>query len=71
MELSKEEREKNLEGAFAIKNSPKIDDRPFLGKKIFLIDDVYTTGSTMHECAKILKESGAKQVWGIVLAREE
>ena len=65
MELSKEEREKNLKNVFTIKNPEKIS-----GKKIFLVDDVYTTGSTMQECAKILKEAGAKQIWGIVIARE-
>jgi len=65
MELSKEEREKNLENAFAIKNPEK-----FSGKKIFLVDDVYTTGSTMQQCAKVLKENGAKNIWGVVLARE-
>ena len=67
MELSKEERERNLEGAFTVK-------KPFdfiQGKKIFLIDDVYTTGSTMEECAKTLKQAGAKSVWGICIAREE
>jgi ComF family protein len=66
MELKKEEREKNLENAFITK-------KPFdfsQGKKVFLVDDVYTTGSTMEECAKILKENGAKQVWGIAIARE-
>lgn len=66
MELSKEEREKNLENAFEIKNPSEL-----LGKKIFLVDDVYTTGSTMEECTKTLKESGIKNVWGICLAREE
>lgn len=66
MELKKEEREKNLGKAFKIKNSQTL-----LGKKIFLVDDVYTTGSTMDECAKTLKEAGAKQVWGIAIAREE
>jgi len=66
MELSKEQREKNLEGVFEIKNPEK-----FSGKKIFLVDDVYTTGSTMQECAKTLKENGIKTVWGIVIAREE
>jgi len=70
MELSKIEREKNLEGAFAIKVGGTSDVPPFLGKKIFLVDDVYTTGCTMQECAKILKKAGAKQVWGIVIARE-
>ncbi len=66
MELSKEERAKNLNDAFKIKNPAELG-----GKKIFLVDDVYTTGSTMEECAKILKESGIKTVWGICIAREE
>jgi ComF family protein len=66
MELKKEEREKNLENAFQIKNPAEL-----AGKKVFLVDDVYTTGSTMQECAKILKESDAKSIWGIALAREE
>ena len=65
MKLNKEEREKNLENAFVIKNPEQIS-----GKKIFLVDDVYTTGSTMQECTKTLKESGVKSVWGIVIARE-
>lgn len=66
MELSKEEREKNLQGAFEIKNPELIS-----GKIIFLVDDVYTTGSTMEACASILLKAGAKSVWGIALAREE
>lgn len=65
MELKKQEREKNLENAFAIKNAAEL-----AGKKIFLVDDVYTTGSTMEECAKVLRDAGIKQVWGIVIARE-
>ena len=64
-DLSKAEREKNLEGAFEVKNPEEI-----MGKKIFLVDDVYTTGSTMQECAKVLKNAGTKSVWGLCLARE-
>ena len=64
-ESTKTEREKNLVGAFQIKNPETIS-----GKKIFLVDDVYTTGSTMNECAKVLKDSGSKSVWGICIARE-
>ncbi|TSC95034.1 MAG: hypothetical protein CEN87_46 [Parcubacteria group bacterium Licking1014_1] len=73
MELSKEQREKNLQEAFAIKipeNLAMSDIAKFSGKKVFLVDDVYTTGSTMEECAKILKEAGVKEVWGIAIARE-
>lgn len=65
MELKKEEREKNLENVFQIKNPEELS-----GKKIFLVDDVYTTGSTMQECAKVLKSADAKSVWGIAIARE-
>jgi predicted amidophosphoribosyltransferase len=72
MELSKQEREKNLLDAFSINKKFAVSDTAnFCGKKVFLVDDVYTTGSTMEECAKILKEAGAKQVWGIAFAREE
>lgn len=71
MELKKAEREKNLSGAFTVKSGGTSDVPPLLGKKIFLVDDVYTTGSTMQECASILKRAGAKSIWGIAVAREE
>jgi len=70
MELKKEERKKNLLNAFSIKKCGTSDVPHFLGKKVFLVDDVYTTGSTMAECAKVLRSAGAKQVWGICIARE-
>ncbi len=63
--LSKEERIKNVKGAFFCKKSDKVK-----GKTIFLVDDVFTTGSTMEECARLLKEAGAKEIWGITAARE-
>lgn len=71
MELSKQEREKNLLNAFAIENCATSEVAQFSGKKVFLVDDVYTTGSTMEECALVLRNSGAKSVWGIAIAREE
>jgi len=40
-------------------------------KKILLIDDIATTGATLFECAKILKQNGAKKVMGAVIARQE
>jgi len=70
MELNKSEREKNLQNAFAIKTAEARPPLTFASKKVFLVDDVYTTGSTMQECAKVLKSSGVKQVWGIAIARE-
>jgi len=71
IKLSKSERETNLQNAFSIKNCRTSGVLQFVGKKVFLIDDVYTTGSTMNECAKVLKQAGAKQVWGIAIAREQ
>lgn len=72
MKLKKLEREKNLLGAFSINNKSVAtsDVATLSGKKVFLVDDVYTTGSTMSECAKVLKSAGAKSVWGIAIARE-
>ena len=64
VELSEKEREENIKGVFIIRNRKKIS-----GKKILLVDDVYTTGSTMKECAQLLKKAGATEVIGIVIAR--
>jgi ComF family protein len=55
--LSGDERIRNVRGAFAVKY-PEL----FQGKKILLVDDVYTTGSTVAECAKVLKGAGAGEV---------
>lgn len=65
IKLSAEKRQKNLTDSFSIKNRQEI-----AGGKIFLVDDVYTTGATMEECAHVLREAKAKQVWGIAIARE-
>jgi ComF family protein len=64
VELKKEKREENVKDVFACQSRELIENR-----KILLIDDVFTTGSTMEECAMVLKESGAREVWGIVAAR--
>jgi len=64
--LSEKERKKNIKGCFFVKNESLIKN-----KKILLFDDVYTTGTTMEEAAKVLKMAGAKEIIGIVLARAE
>jgi ComF family protein len=60
-------RRKNIENAFRIskENAKKIKN-----KRILLIDDVTTTGATIFECAKILKKSGASEVFASVIARQ-
>lgn len=63
---SKEERIKNLKNAFEIDASGR---NVLKGKDVWLIDDVATTGTTLEECASVLKRNGAKSVFGIVLAR--
>ena len=62
--LNKKERENNLLNAFSCNKEIK-------NKKILLIDDIYTTGSTMEECAKTLKAFGAEKVIGITIARSK
>ncbi|MFA9262725.1 MAG: ComF family protein [Undibacterium sp.] len=63
---SKTERTENLQDAF---EAPIETAGPLVGKSVWLIDDVATTGSTLDACAKALKQAGAKTVWGIVIAR--
>jgi len=66
LKLSKSQRIENVKNVFEIKNAREIQD-----KKIFLIDDVFTTGATMEECSRVLKNAGARSVFGITIAREE
>lgn len=60
--LDKKKRRLNVRGAFVVKGDVK-------GKRVLLIDDVYTTGESMREAGRVLKKAGAKSVWGLVLAR--
>lgn len=54
----------NVRGAFAC-----VDAAAVAGRRVLLVDDVMTTGSTLDACAAVLKAAGAKQVWGFTLAR--
>jgi ComF family protein len=63
-ELSGPERKKNIQGAFRVKKGGDIS-----GKRILLIDDVFTTGATVQECSQVLLAAGAKQVDVLTLAR--
>jgi ComF family protein len=62
--LNREERRKNMKGAFVLERSQAVE-----GRTILLVDDVATTGETLNECARILKKAGSGRVLCLVLAR--
>lgn len=62
--LGRKERERNVRGVFAVTDGNRIR-----GKSILLVDDVYTTGSTLTECARVLLRAGAREVSVLTLAR--
>jgi ComF family protein len=64
--LKKEDRQKNIKNAFVI--NPNVPKDFLKNCKIVLFDDIWTTGSTMIECAKVLKQNGVKFIWGVTLA---
>lgn len=67
--LDRSERLKNLEDAFALRRSGKIREA-IRGARIMVVDDVLTTGATMSECARVLREEGgAAQVIAVTVAR--
>ncbi len=61
--LNRTQRQFNVKDAFQVHNSQRLS-----GKTVFLLDDVYTTGATMNECAWLLKENGATAVIGLAFA---
>ena len=60
-ELNEKERRNNLKNAF------KISENVIKYKKVLLVDDIYTTGSTIDACALVLKQAGAEKVYFISL----
>ena len=64
-ELNKISREQNVKDVYKLLNKDKI-----INKKILLIDDIYTTGSTVNECSKVLKQAGAEKVDIYTLAKD-
>ena len=64
--LSRRDRRANIAGAFAMKPRGR---EQINHKIVLLVDDIVTTGATMNECAKILKQNGAREIWGLVLAK--
>ncbi len=61
--LNKEKRIKNIENAFSVAKPEKI-----VGKDIILIDDIYTTGTTLKECKRVLENAGANNIYYFTLS---
>ncbi len=62
--LEAEARRENVKGVYEIKEQGKVG-----GKVVLLVDDVYTTGSTIAECSLILKKAGAKEIRALTIAQ--
>ena len=62
--LTSHQRRENMRGAFAVARAAEVT-----GREIVLVDDVYTTGTTATECARVLRKAGAAKVWVATVAR--
>ena len=65
--LSQEQREKNVQNVYKI---IKNNVNKILNKKVLLIDDIFTTGSTVNECSKILNKFGTKNIDVFTIAKD-
>lgn len=62
--LTTHQRRENLRGAFGVVHPELVKDR-----EVLVVDDVYTTGATVSECARVLRRAGAIRVWVATVAR--
>jgi ComF family protein len=62
--LTSHQRRENVRGAFAVRQSEVVK-----GHEVLVVDDVYTTGATVSECARVLRRAGATKVWVATVAR--
>lgn len=62
-QLNREERRENLRDAFQV-----VDHKKFAGKKILIVDDIYTTGSTMDACCREIRKAGPEEIYFITFA---
>lgn len=62
--LTRHQRRENVRGAFTVRSIERVRDR-----SVLIVDDVYTTGTTLNECARVLRSAGAKRVVVATVAR--
>ncbi len=62
--LTSHQRRENLRGAFSVARATEVT-----GREVLLVDDVYTTGTTASECARVLRRAGAAKVFVATVAR--
>ena len=62
---NKKDRKENVINVYKIKNVDEVT-----GKSIILLDDIFTTGNTVNECSRVLKQNGAKDVTIITIAKD-
>jgi ComF family protein len=62
--LTSHQRRENLRGAFGVAQPEAVK-----GREVLVVDDVYTTGATVSECARVLRRAGATKVWVATVAR--
>ncbi|HXZ80086.1 MAG TPA: ComF family protein [Terriglobales bacterium] len=62
--LTRSQRGENVRGAFQAREPERI-----AGRSILLVDDVFTTGTTIAECAHVLHRAGAERIWVVTVAR--
>ncbi len=62
--LTRRQRRENVRGAFAVAQPDAVK-----GREVLVVDDVYTTGATVSECARVLRRAGATKVWVATVAR--
>jgi ComF family protein len=68
--LNKQERIVNLKTAFYFIPSMKKNEHQRIPGSVVLLDDVFTTGTTLNACAEILQQEGTQDVYGVTIARD-